>query len=400
MSLATTVTRGVRSATYNPEAERAVEQEKKEANEIKRNIRTALAQAQDNLSKLSSNANVPKSSVKELQTLIDDMKKYLTDYPEASPSDYADKYIQFTESLKAAVAKSDLLTRINALIILYKASIENAHSKKQLSAEKKKELEDKLKEIQTIVDGAGSRSQSDLQSTFEGWNREYVELLKTAGVSVSAAKDPKAIEQQAKETEEEIAKRKENERKQFSFSRFAKRVSATASTIVSSFLYIMICLVMGMLAANDAVGREPYYRILYFIYGCIFAPFLLFYYLYRWYNGTAPKIYTLLPYTQTNAETSIGRFFLFPFYYQEDKVARDLMVDFLTKSAEAVGKTFDPATLGTVGNHAEKALENMKKLTSESSLPNMTQLALNTAAMASTATGTPLPNLTKLKVNT
>ena len=354
------------------------------------------AQAQDNLSKLSSNPNVSKSSVKELQTLIDGMTKYLTDNPEASPSDYSDKYIQFTDNVKAAIAKSDLIIRINAVLTLYTASISDADSKKQLQAAKKKELEDKLAEMKTIVDGAEKRSQSDLQSSFEQWNKEYVERLKTAGIAVSAAKDPKAIEQQAKEKEQEVQARKENERKQFSFSRFAGRVSSTAGSVVSSLLYVMICLVMGMLAANDAVGREPAYRILYFFYGFIFAPFLIFYYFYRWYQGTAPKIYTLLPYTQTNAETSIGRFFLFPFYYQEDKVARDLMVDFLSKSAEAVGKTFDPATLGTLGNQAEKALENMKKLSSEATLPNLSQLAVNVGI----ATGTPLPNLTKLKVNT
>ncbi len=83
------------------------------------------------------------------------------------------------------------------------------------------------------------------------------------------------------------------------------------------------------------------------------------------------------------AETTLGKIFLFPFAYSEDKSARDLLVEFMTQSAELVGKTFDASTLGTIGQQAETVAENLKNLTAETkeaveqSLPKLNSLRVN-----------------------
>jgi hypothetical protein len=380
MSFTNTVTSGVRSATYNPEAERAYEEQKKEANEAKKSIRDALTKNQMEVSKLAANPNAPPASVKEAQSLIDGLLKFMNDNPELKASDYKDKYQQFTEVFQKTLEKLKLLTTIQDSLARYELAIQDAESKKQLVSGKKAPLEQKLKEIKTFIATPEKKTTTEIQTKFELWKKEFELSAKDANVNIEQRQDPAVLKQ-------EIANREQAEKQKFSFSRFMGTVQTTATTIITSLFYIMFCLVMGMLAANDAIGREPAYRILYFLYGCIFAPFLLFYYVYRWYKGTAPKIYTLLPYTQTKAETSLGRFFKFPFTYQEDKVARDLMVDFLRQSAEAVGKKFDPATLGTIGHHAEKALENMKNMTAEA------------GEAANKAVAQILPDVSKIKVN-
>jgi len=81
---------------------------------------------------------------------------------------------------------------------------------------------------------------------------------------------------------------------------------------------------------------------------------------------------------------------MFPFFYKEDKPARDLLVEFLTQSAEAVGKPFDPKSLGSIGKQVEKVAENMKNLAAE------TKEGVEEAAKAAAEA---LPKLNQLRVN-
>ena len=77
---------------------------------------------------------------------------------------------------------------------------------------------------------------------------------------------------------------------------------------------------------------------------------------------------------------------MFPFTYKEDKAARDLLVDFMTQSAEMVGKTFDVKSLGSIGQQVETVTENLKNLTTET-----------TEAVKAAAAN--LPSLNELRVN-
>jgi 20S proteasome alpha/beta subunit len=81
---------------------------------------------------------------------------------------------------------------------------------------------------------------------------------------------------------------------------------------------------------------------------------------------------------------------MFPFFYKEDKAARDLLVEFLTQSAEAVGKTFDSKTLGSIGSQVETVAENLKNLAAE------TKESVEEATKAAVAA---LPKINDLRVN-
>jgi hypothetical protein len=81
----------------------------------------------------------------------------------------------------------------------------------------------------------------------------------------------------------------------------------------------------------------------------------------------------MLPITQTKADTSLGSFFLFPFYYQEDAAARKKLVAFLSECATLVGKTFDPSTLPPIPEATTSLTENIGAAMS-ASLPNLSRL--------------------------
>jgi hypothetical protein len=84
----------------------------------------------------------------------------------------------------------------------------------------------------------------------------------------------------------------------------------------------------------------------------------------------------MLPITQTKAETSLGSFFLFPFYFQEDLPARKKMVDFLTECATLVGKTFDPSTLPPLPEATTSLAHNIGAAM-RASLPNLSTIRVH-----------------------
>ena len=77
------------------------------------------------------------------------------------------------------------------------------------------------------------------------------------------------------------------------------------------FLFILFAVYSGHLAANDAVMRDPPYVILYFIYGTIFAPFVVLYYFIQMLRGNTVKSYAIIPIRQgAVSEGTVEGFFM------------------------------------------------------------------------------------------
>jgi hypothetical protein len=118
----------------------------------------------------------------------------------------------------------------------------------------------------------------------------------------------------------------------------ADAVQDAKSIAVKTVLILVLvfaCLLAGSLAANAAIGRYPVYRILYFIYGCIpiFAPFVYIYTILQRINNGRLPYYAVLPLTIEPATTTLGKFFLWPFYWVPDAdavAAHDKFVASLT----------------------------------------------------------------------
>ena len=76
------------------------------------------------------------------------------------------------------------------------------------------------------------------------------------------------------------------------------------------FIFVLFAVYTGHLAANDAIGRSYWYRILYFIYGLIFCVFVAPYYVIQYFRGHSVKSYALLPVREGEVPYGIEGFFL------------------------------------------------------------------------------------------
>jgi hypothetical protein len=85
-------------------------------------------------------------------------------------------------------------------------------------------------------------------------------------------------------------------------------------------LIFFICSTAGSIAANDAIGRHPAIRVVYFLYGTfpLFAPLVVCYYIYRYFAGSYPVWYNFLPLTTTVWSNPIMLTIMKPFTYQLD----------------------------------------------------------------------------------
>jgi hypothetical protein len=96
---------------------------------------------------------------------------------------------------------------------------------------------------------------------------------------------------------------------------------STFFSILAFVLIFFVCILAGSLAANDAIGRSATIRVLYFLYAAfpIFTPFVLGYYIYRYFKGTYPLYYNMLPLTTSPGTSWIIQTLKWPFYYVPDK---------------------------------------------------------------------------------
>jgi hypothetical protein len=93
----------------------------------------------------------------------------------------------------------------------------------------------------------------------------------------------------------------------------------TFMTAFLVFLGLSVFLTAGTLAANDSIFRPVPFRILNFIYGGIFFIITYIYYAYRWWKGTAPQFYALLPITTWQPDSAFMKFIMGWFTYIPDE---------------------------------------------------------------------------------
>ena len=102
------------------------------------------------------------------------------------------------------------------------------------------------------------------------------------------------------------------------------------------FLFILFAIYSGHLAANDAVMRDPPYVILYFIYGAIFAPFVVIYYFIQMLRGNTVKSYAIIPIRQgAVSEGTIEGFFMSFISYIPDTEAINKRAKYMADLAAA-----------------------------------------------------------------
>lgn len=361
-----TITNAIYSATYNPEAERALAEQQsnntKALNDLQKAITDVKAQ-RISAGELTTNAN------KQLDSLIAAAEKASTTTSNADKDFVAAQNI-LTTGATQTFNQQEQYGILDKFSTLFPDQIKVWDANKLLTPETIKELTEYHKSVQPFHKTADTKTTAEeIQAKLAVVKKDLQQILQKTKVPPNALNlnlDKKTLDDQIKAAGA-LADQTFDSGKLFS------DIWGNTTTFVGYFFYITLCLLSGMLASNDAIGREVKYRVLFFIYGFIFAPFVLLYYLVRVGLGTAPKLYTMLPITQTKAETSLGSFFLFPFYYQEDLAARNKLVAFMTECATLVGKTFDPSTLPPLAGATTSLTQNIGAAI-RGSLPDLSTL--------------------------
>ena len=353
------------SATYNPAAEKAKAEQQVANDGTKSTLKDQIDKVKAyriTVGTLTTKANTKLDTIiSKAQTVYDSSSSDAAAYRSAQDTVYSAANDVFKQQQYYRILKS--------FNDLFPKQIKVWKGDKLIEETDIAKLTEYLKGLAPFIAGADDKSADEIQAKIFVVKQDLTTMLnKTKVADVSIELDEPTLDDKLK-AQGAVADQTFDSGKLFS------DVWDNTTMFVGYFFYITLGLLGGMLAANDAIGREPKYRVLFFIYGFIFCPFVLVYYLIRVGLGTAPKLYTMLPITQIKGETSLGSFFLFPFYFQEDLPARKKMVDFLTECATLVGKTFDPNTLPPLPGQTTSLTENIGAAIS-ASLPNLSTLRL------------------------
>lgn len=359
MSLTKSIERGINSATYNPEAEKAMQEERKKAAEAKQKYREGLFKLRDKKAEMIQEKKASDFFIKKSDELANEGFTWLTANPDADSVQIVEQSNLTAERYQDISKANVVLLGLSVLPKFYKSVAADALLKKQINEQKKANIDAFADSIDTWLKTSPNLTAEAVFSKQQEFQTKAKEVLEGTGASTPAVTSPASVETVQKEAQAKEAKVKQEEeadRNTFKWSRLLSETGRITLKVVGSLFIVMLILVSGMLTANDAIGRDPQYRIFYFIYGGLGFPFMLFYYLYRWFSGTAPHIYRLLPLYSQPADTSLMRFFLFPFTYVEDKSAIDAKTKFMTEAANLVGKEYKPpseALSNTLGSLVE-----------------------------------------------
>ena len=388
MSLTKAITRGINSATYNPEAEKALAEERKKASEAKQKFRDGLFKIRDTKTEAIQKKQASDYLIKNLDTIANDGFAWISANPDADVQTITDQAVATSEKVQDVMKGNVVVLALSILPQFYKTVASQAFLKKQITEDKKKVLENFADSISDWLKTAADKTSEQIYSKQQEIELKAKEVLEGTGEVQPVAKNEAEVakaEKQVAATQEKVQKEEEADKNTFSGKRLITSVFSIAGKVVASLFIVMLILVSGMLTANDAIGRDPQYRILYFVFGGLGFPVMLLYYLYRWFTGTAPHIYRLLPLYTKESDTSIGRFFLFPFTYQEDAFAKDAYTKFMTEAAELVGKKYTPP--------AEK-----RTITLTSIVDRMEKIGLNASAAMKKAPANILAGLQKIEL--
>jgi hypothetical protein len=388
MSLTKALERGINSATYSPEAEKALAEERKKASEAKQKYRDGLFKLRDTKTVMVQKKEATEYFIKNVDTLADDGFKWLTANPDADVQSITNQATSTSEKFQDISKANIVLLGLSVLPTFYKTIASDAFLKKQITEDKKNELDAFADSLSAWLKTAVNATTDQIASKQQEIQVKSQELLQGTGESVPAVTTPDSAvkaEKRVAEKQQLVKKEEDADNNTFQLKRLLKETYSTAVKVIGSLFIVMLFLVSGMLTANDAIGRDTQYRILYFIYGGLGFPFMLIYYLYRWFFGSAPHIYRLLPLYTKESDTTIGRFFLFPFTYKEDQAAIDAKTKFMTEAANLVGKEYKPPA-EKLGNSLGSLVEGLQSL------------VLNVGANAKKGTNTILQGIQKLEL--
>lgn len=137
---------------------------------------------------------------------------------------------------------------------------------------------------------------------------------------------PQEAEEQSKELK---GKTKDTLRLEFKSTDVLTTTISIATQVFLSFFLILLIIFCGSLAANQAIGRDPVYRVIYFIWGMVFFPVVAIQSLLQRLRVGPIPMYGILPISTEDGTTRLGKLLWSPFYWIPDVKSDNLRDEYL-----------------------------------------------------------------------
>jgi hypothetical protein len=307
---------------------------KKENPEDIKQVRQARTEFQDYLSQIQKNTsidvNAKRLTPESGASILSEVKKgfdWLQKNPNANYSEVLAKYDAITAEIKRISStdkpKQELKNMFTALKPIADDLLEKRKRIDETQAVKLKRLAEDEEKWYT----KNSKTATDIDFSQEKlkMNDTIITIVPDSDVrkeiesTFNAVKDlsPGDLASLIAKAEADIKQKKD---KEVNVKEGVNIILSTALKVFLILVLIVFCLMAGSLAANYAIGREPMYRIFYFIYGSIplFSPLVYLYFIYkRIYEGPF-SYYGFLPITTEPAISRLGKIAMYPFYWMPD----------------------------------------------------------------------------------
>jgi hypothetical protein len=290
-----------------------------------------LANVQTNTqSDVSKNALTPETGV-AIYKIVQDTYDWLKKNPNANLNEVQANQDANTLEIKRLMSVDIPKRKFNNTLIALPSILDKLISDKTITSDKKNAFLPTLTaETSWYNKNKNTASQIDFTQEFQKINDTITTTFVDSSIVSNIKSQVEAAQaiptsQLNSQLADYTKKQNEVQKQQVDVTSAGQTILSTALSVFISLFIISLLLMCGSFAANMAIGRPPMYRILYFIYGCIpiFAPFVLFYSIYRLFQDKKVHIYSLIPCSIEPATTRLGRILWHPFYWIPDQHSID-----------------------------------------------------------------------------
>lgn len=343
MRIFRTIDRMIAKATYDPELEKQLAEERKQAREARTKYRDGVNNLRTILSAQVKENKITPEGATLVKSLIQEAEKWLTDNPDVSADEIADKsaeyfnkVIEIYEDDKGRIYHLYFTTLWTTWISVWKANnmINEETSKKaqKIIDEEKVWYKKHLKEsTDTYVQRINSMVESLKEVLPPDMNKNVQEKMKEKPETQEEIDKLKAQAEQAKRDREAAERRKFNP---------ARIVTKTVSGLTTGLIIAVVlafALLGASIASNEAIVRPVSIRVVSWIYGFIFFIPVILYAAVKYFYGKPPYFGAyLIPLYMYDPTTTEKKSFIEKLvWYKDDSVLRHAMRTF-QEAAEAV----------------------------------------------------------------
>ena len=320
MSLTRSFNRWVSKQTYDPQLEKQLAEEKKKAREERLKFRQSLDQLIQRDNDAIVQGKLTPLGATQSAALFKTMNDWLSATPDATADEIADKGLETIDRLANIYREDNNRLYFYSYLKVTEINLTNLKASNLISEDVQKKcqeivdrelkwLEKNPTESLIIYKEHLQKAANEIRDVLK--DPEIQKRMKDAQDGVKMEDNSKELDEQKREAERVAKEKEEREKQNFNVGRFAGKVGISIGNAILIALILSLAILGGSLSANMAVVRPLSYRILYFIYGFLFFPVVLIYFLFRYFQGFPPYFAAfLIPLYEMDPTSGVNLSFL------------------------------------------------------------------------------------------